>query len=363
MKIFIVCNNLGIGGAERVAVNLANGFVGKGHKVYIVTDLLNQKASYSVDNKVSIMALCRKSNSKKKWFGAPFRLRTFLKKEKPDIIIGFMHVCSIISRLATVGLKVPVIMTIHHSLESKEYHLDFLTRWLDKHTTRMYKAVTVLNQADKAYLGQRHKNIVVMPNPLTFSPVNEVPPKQKIILAAGRISNWYYKGFDLLLEAWGKIANSYPDWILKIAGDGPKENFDYLENIAKHCKIDNRVEFLGYQMNMISLYRESSIFALSSRSEGLPMVLIEAMSQGCAPVACENLGRTREIIQDCNQGILYKTGDVTSMSEALGKMIRDDEYRHYVQKNAVKRSTFYRSENILNMWELLLTNLINTKGV
>ena len=361
MKIFIVCNNLGAGGAERVAVNLANGFAGKGHEVYIVADSLNQKVSYTVDGSVCVMTLCRRSKSKIKWFGAPFRLRHYLIKEKPDVIIGFMHVCSIISRLATIGLKIPVVMTIHHSLESKEWHLNLLTQWLDKYTPIFYSAVTVLNLADKEYLGDNYKNVTVMPNPLTFQPVSKIPPKQKIILAAGRISNWYYKGFDLLIEAWGNIASSYPDWKLRIAGDGPKENFDYLEEIAKKCGIENQIDFMGYQRDMKSLYKEASIFVLSSRSEGLPMVLIEAMSQGCAPVACENLGRTGEIIQNSNQGLLYKTADINSMSEALSKMIRDEEYRHSVQKNAVARSYYYSSEKILCKWESLLTNLLLTK--
>lgn len=357
MRIFIVCNNLGGGGAERVAVNLANGLSRHGHEVWIITDIY-QKASYPVDGKVVVLPLCNDTTSKLKWLGSIARIRRFARQNHPDVVIGFMHFCSIVARLAVIGLRIPVVMTIHHALESKVYHFNRLTLWLDKHTPRFYAATTVLNQADKDYLGDGHKSVYVMPNPLTFSILKEKVQKKKIILSAGRINNWVCKGFDLLIEAWGKIANQYPDWTLEIAGTGPQKDVEYLKSLAEANHVYERVQFLGYRTDMINLYREASIFALSSRSEGLPMVLIEAMSQGCAPVACENLGRTREIVQDDSQGLLFQTGDAGDLAKKLSKMLSNDSYRQQVQKAAIERSKFYELDNIVKKWESLLSQIV-----
>lgn len=123
MKIFIICNNLGGGGAERVGVNLANGFANHGYHAYIVTDIY-QKAHYPVNKKVKILPLCPKDEGKlKRWTSAVVNLRRYVNRERPDVIIGVMHLCSIAAWLGSLGLRIPVILTIHHALERiKELH-------------------------------------------------------------------------------------------------------------------------------------------------------------------------------------------------------------------------------------------------
>ena len=87
------------------------------------------------------------------------------------------------------------------------------------------------------------------------------------------------------------------------------------------------------------------------------MVLIEAMSQGCAPVACDNLDRTKEIITSEKEGLLFKTADVEDLTRQLTRMITDKEYRDMVQRTAVQRSTYYQMDHILVMWEDLLKEI------
>jgi UDP-N-acetylglucosamine:LPS N-acetylglucosamine transferase len=108
---------LGGGGAERVHVNLANGFAQRGHEVYLIADV-NQPASYPVDEKVNILPLCPNSDNKLvKWARSISMLRKNIKQYKPDVVIGNMHLCSFMSRLAAVGTGVPVVLTIHNALE------------------------------------------------------------------------------------------------------------------------------------------------------------------------------------------------------------------------------------------------------
>lgn len=361
MKIFLVCNSLGGGGAERVGVNLANGFADAGHTVFMLTDLL-QKATYPIDKRVKLIAFCEKKVGKlKKWSSAVRCIRRQAKEHRPDAIIGIMHLCSFAAKVAVTGLGIPVVLTIHHALERIEsLQTSRLNIFCDRQLSRIYDRVTVLTQADALALGKR-KKVSVMPNPSTFSPCEGFIKKENIILSAGRLDDWKFKGFDLLIEAWGRIAANFPSWNLQIAGAGNNDTIRFFEKLAKDHNVFNRVVFLGYRTDMESLYQRSAIYCLSSRSEGLPMVLIEAMSQGCAPVACENLGRTKEIITNESEGLLFKTADAEDLADKLSRMIVDNDYRQSVQRNAVERSKYYSLDHIIGMWEEMLENIKKTK--
>ncbi len=384
MKLFLVCNSLGGGGAERVHVNLANGFAKRGHEVYLIADT-HQKATYPVDEKVNVLSLCPKSDNKlMKWGRAITWLRKNIKQYHPDVIIGNMHLCSIISRLSTIGIKIPVVMTIHHALESVEYKgFSKTEKLLDHYTPMLYKATTVLTNADKDVMINKyhqHNNIFVMPNPLTFSPVQVTKDgrmineqgdslqKEKIILAAGRLNDWNCKGWDLLIKAWALIngqltmdngqiddrSSILAGWRLQIAGTGSEEDLRFLKQLCKENDVEDSVEFLGYRTDMKELFQKASIFCLSSRSEGLPMVLIEAMSQGCVPVACDNLGRTKEIITTDDEGVLFKTADVNDLAEKLSDIISDECRMKMIQRSAISRSNLFLTSHIVLKWENML---------
>ena len=363
MKIYIVCNSLGAGGAERVGVNLANGFTRHGHQSYIITDIY-QKASYPVDDAVKVLPLCPKDKVKlQRWTGAIVNLRRYIKQERPDAVIGIMHLCSAVARIATIGTKVPVVMTIHHALESDTYKFSKVEQFLDRHTPCFYKATTVLTHPDKECLGDC-KNLFVMPNPVTFKAVKELPHKEKIVLAAGRLTDWRYKGWDILLKAWRSLQDNNDnirEWWLKIAGTGSIDSINYLKSLFTDAdwiqtkggwkSQKYRIEFLGYRTDMEQLFQQASIFALSSRSEGLPMVLIEAMSQGCAPVATDFKGRTKEIITSEKEGLTCNPEDIDALAAGIQKLMNDDNLRKTIQQNAIERSKFYALDNIIKMWE------------
>ena len=98
---------------------------------------------------------------------------------------------------------------------------------------------------------------------------------------------------------------------------------------------------------------------MSSRYEGFGLVLIEAMSQGCACIACDYKGRQCEIIQNDSQGLCCEPDDVDALAEAMRKMITDDEYRESIRNNAVERSKYYSLDNIMGKWEDLLSKVVN----
>lgn len=395
MKIFIVCSRLGFGGAEHVGVMLANGFADRGHISYLLSNT-NEEICFPVNKNVNLYGIFPKSKNKIiKWIKAIFNTRSFLKKESPEVVIAIAETCSFISYLACTGLNIPIIYTAHNSFERPSSAP--MGRWnkIAKYWLgRLYSKVTVLTEADKTFIGNRLKNVSVMPNPLELIPIHEIPIKQNAVLAAGRLDAWHVKGFDILLQAWSKIMKNEENekmrnanWWLKIAGAGKLESFEYLMSILEdsdfkfQASSDGQkiwrsekyhVEFLGFQKDIKKLYQEASIFVLSSRYEGFGLVLIEAMSQGCACVACDYKGRQREIlsplqgdslkvngysdhgIEVTENGILCEPEDVEALAKAIKKMIEDDEYRERICKNAIERSKYYSIENTMDRWDRLL---------
>ena len=371
MKIGIVQVALSHGGAEQVGVMLANGLSQHGHNTFVLTDL-NEPVVYRVDDNVPIYDFAgKKTNTLVKWLKAIKNIRHTIKKEKPDVMIGIMGLCTLVTYIACIGQNVPIVMTEHNAFERPNsapmpLSLKIFKFWINK----LYKNITVLTEADKKVIGNRLRNVTVMPNPLLLAPVKTIPRKENIVLAAGRIDAWHAKGFDTLIYAWGKIVNSEKlivnrdGWKLQIAGAGSQKSLNYLKHLCKENGVEDSVEFLGFQKDMELLYKKSEIFVLSSRYEGFGLVLIEAMSQGCAPIACDYKGRQREIIQNDSQGLCCEPDNVEELADAILKMMIDKNYRKIVQQNAVERSRFYELDHIISMWEnYLKKGIINNLKV
>lgn len=388
MKICIVCPRLCHGGAERVAVSLANGFVARGHEVIFFADLFEEQ-TFVLDESIQLLNLVPQTKNKfKKWGGAVRLLRKGLKKDKPDVIIGIMSLCSLIAKLASIGMRIPVIATEHNAFERpEEVKLSFLERFYKFYFCKFYSCLTVLAESDKKLISNKLKNVAVMPNPLPLESASSNPSKQRVVLACGRIDNWYCKGFDVLIRAFGKLVQGLKSkvqdegWKLVIAGVWRNpETRTYLDGIAKECGVLDKIEYTGFAEDVQKLYAESSIFVLSSRYEGFGLVLIEAMSQGCACIACDYKGRQREImcpeghgsmfnvqssnnkVELCETGILCEPDDVEALAEAMKKMIMDDEYRESVRAKALERSKYYSIENTMDRWEKLLTSVQRSRS-
>jgi len=314
--------------------------------------------------------------------GATINLRKLIKREQTDVVVGIAETCSLIAKVACLGMRIPVVYTAHNSFERpSSAPMSKWNRFAKFKLGCMYSCVTVLTEADKSYIGKRLERVSVMPNPLELSPVKVIPDKERVIFAAGRLDAWHVKGFDVLIKAFSKlvqglrfkvqgpmqpsseelIANS-GGWKLQIAGTGSEESLNYLKGLCKENGVEDSVEFLGFQKDIEKLYQKASIFVLSSRYEGFGLVLIEAMSQGCACIACDYKGRQREIIQNDSQGLCCEPDDVDALAEAMRKMMTDDDYRESVRMKAVERSEFYSLENTTRRWEELLEKVVK-KGV
>lgn len=376
MKIVLVQSRVCFGGAEHVGVMLANALA-EYHDVVLATNT-QLEVSYAISDSVKVRNIFPSiPHGVKKWTGAIQQLRKLFVQEKPDVAIGILSTCSFICKVAGVGLGIPVVATEHDAFERPESAPmsrgnAFSKFWLN----RLFDVVTVLTKADKQVIGNRLRRVVVMSNPLSLQPAtvesrNEFKDaegntfaKKPIVLAAGRLDSWHYKGFDVLLEAWAKVLARCKEnieaegWRLCIAGKDEADGLSHLQSLVRKLELGDSVSFLGFRKDMVRLYQEASVFALSSRCEGFGLVLVEAMSQGCACVATDYKGRQKEIFGDAECGLLCPPEDAEALAEALQSVMTDATLRHRLQKNAIERSRFFMPLHIVKLWEQLLSEVV-----
>lgn len=367
MRICIVCPRLCHGGAERVGVLLANGFSNRGNEVMVVSNLYEEQ-TYELDPKIKVKNLVLTNRNKLlKWGSSFFLMRKYLKEYRPDVTIGIANTCSFVAKIAGVGMGIPVVMTEHDAFERPPSAPFSFWKYFAKYRlNKIYKYVTVLTKADERLVKNKLKGVFVMPNPLALSPNNHQSfgAERKNVLACGRLDDWHYKGFDVLIRSWGilmqneELRMKNPGWKLQIGGTGSENSLNYLRQLCKENGVGDSVEFLGFRKDVEKLYQDASIFVLSSRYEGFGLVLIEAMSQGCACVACDYKGRQREMIQDDSQGLCCEPENAEALAEALGRMMTDEKYRESIRENAIERSKFYSIDNTITRWEELLTQIV-----
>lgn len=351
MKIVICVHNLANGGAERVAALLATGFAERGDEVTTIIADKNALVEYEISDKVRIVNIYAEGNAIMRYSKKIINLRKCIKDIKPDVAIAVMPPFDLWLLLATFGTKTKIVDTVHFSLERPKTNP--ISRKLRFHTfylSRLFDAVTVLTEADLKVIKKKVKNSFAMPNPISFVPKYNAEAKERVILASGRLDGWYVKGFDVLIKSWSKIHDKYPDWKVQIAGRGDKNSEHFLKELAKENDVENRVEFLGFRPNIKDDYYRSSVFVLSSRTEGFSMVLLEAMSQGCACISCSYKGRQEEIITNDDEGIICQPEDIEGVARALEKVISDEILQKKMQEGAYKRSYAFEINNIVMKW-------------
>lgn len=364
MKVIILLHKLSGGGAEHAATLWAKGFVEKGYDVSIIIKDVSAERSYVLPNIVQVYGIMNDNNGAK-WFRyskAIIKLRKLFVDIYPDVIISVIQPFGLIAYFASLGLGIPIVATEHSTFDrppSSKFSLK--SKILRLYANRLMDYVTVLTEADHMCINNRFQRVSVLPEPLAFNPIllSSLNPslyqRQKVILACGRLDSWYYKGFDLLIKAWAKVAGKYADWRLEIAGSGGGGNM--LKVISKQNGVFHQTSFIGQQQNMVDCYRKASIFVLSSRYEAFGMVLIEAMSQGCAPIACDYKGRQREIITSDNEGIICSVEDVDAIANAISTLIENEELRSKIQKGAIERSKFYELTRIMDKWDIIFKEI------
>lgn len=172
-------------------------------------------------------------------------------------------------------------------------------------------------------------------------------PRRKEILAVGRLT--FQKGFDLLLDAWSIASAQLSDWSLRIVGDG--ELHDQLLQQARDLGIEHRVTLAPFSDNPFALYAESGMFVLSSRFEGLPFVLLEAMTCGTPCISFDCPNGPREVIRNGINGLLTPAENVNALSNSIVELGRDPELRQRLGNAARSVSEEFSEASVVARWQ------------
>lgn len=374
MKIvYCIAGTCHAGGMERVLSNKANWLVAHGYEVTIVTtDQQGLPPFFSLDNHIHCVDLnigYEKNNGKSllnKLWHWPFKQRKHKKmltrvlmQEKADIVISMF--CNEASFLPSVRDNSKKLLEIHFSrFKRLQYGRKGLWRFIDRYRSRQdgkiaqkYDKFVVLTEEDKTYWDNLD-NIIVIPNARTFR-YEEMPiHREKTVLAVGRYS--YQKGFDSLIEAWNKVCQKQKDWTLQIIGNG--EWREMMQTQIKAYGIQQRTvlrEIPAEQMKEV--YASASIFVLSSRYEGLPMVLLEAQAAGLPIVSFACKCGPKDVVHEGEDGYLVEEGNVDALAERLLLLMQDEDLRMRMGKAAYQHSSRFDTDEIMHRWERVFSEM------
>ncbi len=349
MKIVWLTNNINqMGGIEQVICGLSNYFSeALGYSVEIIS--INSSQSnifYTLNESVYVKHCC-----------IDWREQTFLKlvahvgnimsNLDADYLITCHPTISYAALLNKRKFNGKVIVTQHSASESfskkRLYCNAVMFRFADK--------FVVLNKTDQDIYKKLGCSSIVIPNANFRFVNNRSSLNNKTILAVGRLEK--VKGFDFLLESFSMVAPAHPDWKVCICGGGSCES--QLKKQAVDLGISEQVVFPGAVKNMEDYFMQTSVFALSSRSEGFPLVLLEAMSFGI-PVVSFNLSAPEKILSD-GGGFIVEFGNVSEFAKKLDLLMSDNSLCKQMGDEAYTSSGKYSVSEISEHWKNLFCTL------
>lgn len=369
------------GGGVRAVVNQANGLVDS-HDVELVSVYRTKRPSaFPLDPRVRQRYLIDLRVSRRR------RPVTFLLEGRPSRYVPsdegrsarFSLATDLVLRRYLGGLDDGVLLTNRPGLNlmSARFGTPRVVRIGQDHMNlRSYRpgvaaainrwyprldALTVLTEADavdyRAALGPCAR-VHVIPNMTSVGEAAPAPLTEHTVVAAGRFGP--QKAFDLLIDAFARAVPDHPTWRLRIFGDGRArlalERRIVARGMTGHVFLMGRTERLDEEL------RRGSLFALSSRYEGLPQVLLEAMACGVPAVAFDCHTGPADIITDGVDGLLVPPGDVGALAGAMARLMADEALRRRYGAAALESVRRYDTGNVLPLWQRLFDTVTTSRN-
>lgn len=345
MKILFVIQGLGAGGAEKVMTMLANYWSSIGHDISIVT-YTDKKPFFYLNSSINLIRIPLKLEKKtttakiKYVYDNICVLKKIFLAENADIVVSFITRMNLYSIIAAKWAGKQIIASEHTNFTRNSKSILGLFR---RYIYPFSDAVTVLTEYDKNKYNFID-NVKVIQNPLVLTNEFSNIEREKIILGVGRLEE--LKGFDLLIRAFSKVKED--NWKLIIVGEGPKR--EELEQLAIDLNVKDRVDLPGRTDEVEKYYKSASIFVLSSRIEGFPGVLCEAMGYGCPSIAFDCITGPRDIIEHNKTGVLVEAENLEKLVKEMQNFIDKPLLRHLIGLNSKKIEAQLDVKIISSQW-------------
>jgi GalNAc-alpha-(1->4)-GalNAc-alpha-(1->3)-diNAcBac-PP-undecaprenol alpha-1,4-N-acetyl-D-galactosaminyltransferase len=370
MNILLVIGSLSAGGAERVAVTLVNAWAERGDTVTLVSTYSGRgECFYALSEKVKLVYLADLVGTRKKSiFGYSKRLaalRKLFRDSGADVIVSFLLHVNVAAIAANLGTRIPIIVGEHSNplTSVRSARLRLMARILYPRAS----ALTVLTEGVVAPFESRIpglRRVTVMPNPIPaeLMRMRRTAPDcgRKRLVAVGRLLS--LKQFDVLIEMFASVAAEFSQWDLYIWGDGPQR--PELETLVREYGLKDRVMLAGSTQQIWHEMSQAHAFALTSRFEGLPMSMMEAMTLGLPCVAFDCPSGPKELTRDGKDGLLVPAGDRARFTQELRRVMSDASLRESLGNRAAKSARArYSLANITAAWDRLFEQCQMERGV
>jgi GalNAc-alpha-(1->4)-GalNAc-alpha-(1->3)-diNAcBac-PP-undecaprenol alpha-1,4-N-acetyl-D-galactosaminyltransferase len=360
MKIILLTSSLGAGGAERVASTLCNAWSNRGNEVSLIPTFSGGgNPFYMINEGVELVYLADIVNIKgKSLLGSFYRLitlRSMLKERNPDVVISFLPNVNVALIVSSIGLDFPIIVSERRDPSSQPCSKFWeLACWL---TYRFADALVVQTTSVKLsikYIYPKLNRVCVIPNPLPEEVRLEGGRKKtierKVLLSLGRLSE--EKQVDHIIKSFSLLAHIFLDWDLHVYGDG--RELVSLKNLVEQLDMQGRVFFMGCTDNPWSVMVNSDIFVMTSKFEGFPNALLEAMGLGLPCIAYDCPSGPNDITRAGKDALLVPLNDRSALTESLNKLMSNEQLQKSLGLQA-KELTMQRFQlsAILEQWKRL----------
>nr|WP_271977998.1 glycosyltransferase [Rubripirellula sp.] len=340
LKLVCIIPTLEGGGAERVMAALCSQLTQREHQVTLITLDGGGNERHQVDPSVKriwLGVMGQQSGRFGRLTGFWRRiltLRKAIKDEQPDVVLAFCDQMNITSLIATTRLGIAVV--ISERSDPRQQKLPRIWENLRRLTYRKAAKVIVLSEPIAEYLATTcHAKVVVIPSAIDTPDAmsdRALAVNNQQIIAMGRLE--WEKGFDRLIDAFTEVADSHPDWTLKILGEGSQR--PQLEKQISKADLANRISMPGWRQTPWKELNSATFFVLPSRYEGFPSALMETMARGIPSLAVDCDSGPREIIHTVSAGspddcaALLVGNDLPNLKYGLKKMINDASEREQI---------------------------------
>lgn len=359
MRIAMLIGSLSKGGTERVAVNLTDYLLKKGHQVTVVSQYIKE-IEYPINEaaKRIISDITEAETTKSRvinFYRRFMKLRRIWQSEKPDIILSFIGKNNMMAIMTNYFLPAPVVVAVRGAPE-EEYPTLF-ERHITRFLFRFADGIILQTEASRTFFPATvNRKATVLRNPMEsrfFLPRFE-GERDKTIVVVGRLEG--FKNHLMLLKAFSELTERYPEYQLIIHGEGVMRKA--LEDEVALLGLAKRVSLPGASDHIEQDIYRAGMYVLSSDAEGVPNSLIEAMLLGLACIATDcPCGGPADLIRHGENGLLTPIKDAKKMKENLQYLIENPHLAEQMGKKAHSIQALFDPQIVYETWEKYLTML------